>query len=128
MAHVERRQQLSSVIFLLFAELVGGADWSNCGAGADVVMHFPDPHGKGFPTKFSLNEWGGDSTDSIGGRLDLNGYVRLYLALDFYNRRLNKQSYVSSVLNTVLKISQKNHDLVHLVLYDHRHFNFFPCP
>ena len=104
MVHVERRRQLSSVVFLLFAELVSGADWSNCGRSDDVVMHFPDPHGKGFPTQLSLTDWGGDSTDSIGGSLDLNGYVRLYLALDFYNRRLNKQSYVSSVLNTVLKI------------------------
>eukprot|EP00729_Bicosta_minor_P005478 gene5478-10935_t len=56
-------------------QLVGGADWSNCGRSDDVVMHFPDPHGKGFPTKYSLTDWGGDFTDSIGGRLDLNGMV-----------------------------------------------------
>lgn len=80
MVHAERRRQLSSVVFLLFAELVGGADWSNCGISDDVVMHFPDPHGKGFPTKYSVTDWGGDSTESIGGgRLDLNGYVRLCL-------------------------------------------------
>lgn len=81
MAHAERRQQLSSVVFLLFAELVSGADWSNCGSGDDVVMHFPDPMGKGFPTIYSLTDWGGDSTGLLGGTasLDLNGYVRLCL-------------------------------------------------
>lgn len=81
MVHVERRRQLSSVVFLMFAELVSGADWSNCGRSDDVVMHFPDPHGKGFPTKFSLTDWGGDSTGPLGGTesLDLNGYVRLCL-------------------------------------------------
>eukprot|EP00729_Bicosta_minor_P005481 gene5481-10938_t len=77
MAHVERSWQLSSVAFLLFAELVGGADWSNCGISDDVVMHFPDPHGKGFPTQLSLTDWGGDSTSPLGGTesLDLNGMV-----------------------------------------------------
>lgn len=81
MAHVERRQQLSSVVFLLFAELVSGADWRNCGRSDDVVMHFPDPMGKGFPTIYSLTDWGGDSTGLLGGTesLDLNGYVRLCL-------------------------------------------------
>lgn len=85
MAHVERSWQLSSVVFLLFAELVSGEDWhaswANCGSGDDVVMHFPDPHGKGFPTKYSLTDWGGDSTSPLGGTefLDLNGYVRLCL-------------------------------------------------
>eukprot|EP00729_Bicosta_minor_P005479 gene5479-10936_t len=58
-----------------FGEAVDGASWANCGSGDDVVMHFPDPHGKGFPTQLSLTDWGGDSTDSIGGRLDLNGMV-----------------------------------------------------
>ena len=77
MVHVEGSRQIFGLACLLFAELVGGADWSNCGSGDDVVMHFPDPHGKGFPTKYSLTDWGGDSTKSLTGGLDLNGYVRL---------------------------------------------------
>lgn len=91
MVHVERSRRIFGLACLMFAELVGGADWSNCGRSDDVVMHFPDPHGKGFPTKYSLTDWGGDSTFPLGGRLgiDLNGYVRLP-RLDFYKGRLNK--------------------------------------
>ena len=80
MADVVSSRPFRGVAFLLFAQAVDGALWDNCGAGDDVVMHFPDPHGKGFPTQLSLTDWGGDSTESIGGgRLDLNGYVRLCL-------------------------------------------------
>eukprot|EP00729_Bicosta_minor_P015622 gene15622-5704_t len=77
MVHVEGSRQIFGLACLLFAELVGGADWSNCGSGDDVVMHFPDPHGKGFPTKYSLTDWGGDRTDSLvwGLGIDLNGMV-----------------------------------------------------
>lgn len=81
MVHVEGSRQIFGLAGLLFAELVGGADWSNCGRSDDVVMHFPDPHGKGFPSIYSLTDWGGDTTGLLGGTesLDLNGYVRLCL-------------------------------------------------
>lgn len=79
MADVGSSRPFRGVAFLLFAQAVDGASWANCGAGDDVVMHFPDPHGKGFPTKYSVTDWGGDSTESLTGGLDLNGCVRLCL-------------------------------------------------
>ena len=63
----------------LLPQLATGADWHNCKKTDYVLMSFPEPHGKGWPTKFSFEEWGGDTTNVFGAELD--GYVRVDIAV-----------------------------------------------
>ena len=62
----------------LLPQLAAGGVWRNCEETDYVLMSFPEPHGKGWPTGLSTT-WGRDTTKLNGAELD--GYVRVDIAV-----------------------------------------------
>ena len=64
----------------LLPQLAAGGVWVGCQKTDNIFMSFPEPHGKAWPTQFSVADFWGDTTKFQGVELDV--YVRVCAPLN----------------------------------------------